>query len=283
MMIHQSDLQSFNRCGEAHRRELNGQRGPILSATAYGSVIHHALHTLERTLDLQLALNTFDHYWHPMNIDAIAEGPVEEWIARDSYGGLRTKGMELLKRYYDLVQYREEEELLALEFPFAIPLPFVDETTGEPHILLGTVDRLALRLERRKLAVEIDDWKSGRKKSYLRNAIQWTGYAWASTSPLFWTGNPAYYTEGFGTERGTELFERLAKAERHGWWIDVSGTTPKWNDCGPRVERDFIRFFRVIENYVAARRHNIFPLAYEGEVCQFCTFRDTCPEGIDPA
>lgn len=280
MLIHQSDLSSFNRCGEQHRRQLNGTRGPQLSATAYGSVLHHALHTLERTGDVKLAVDTFDHYWHPLHIDAVCE-PVQEWIARDSYGALRTKGMELIKRYFDLVRYRDEEELLALEMPFVVPiLDTWDEEEGRAHYLGGTIDRLALRFKQRRLEVCIDDWKSGRKKAHLPLAIQFTAYSYASTQPDFWTGSEDFYTEGFGPERGLELFERLAGAPRHGWWIDVSGTTPKWTDAGVRTDRDYARFKRAVDNYVAARKADIFPLAYEGEVCAYCPFKNDCPEGI---
>ena len=59
MIIHQSDIKSWHRCGEQHRRQLQGDEGQQLSRTAYGSVMHHALHTLERNRDLQQAIDTF--------------------------------------------------------------------------------------------------------------------------------------------------------------------------------------------------------------------------------
>lgn len=279
MKIHQSDLKSYARCGEQHRRQLNGERGQQLSRTAYGSVMHHALHTLERTRDLQLALSTFEHYWHPLNIEAICE-PVDIWIARDSYNSMLRQGLETIKRYWDLKQY-DDEEVLALEIPFAVPLRGTqDVETGEPHVLLGTIDRLSLRHYQRKLHVCIDDWKSGKKATYLQHNIQFTAYAYATTQLLFWTGWPEYMTEGFGDVRGHELYARLDRHPRRGWWIEVAGS-PKWSDAGLRTDRDYRRLFHSVDHYVRARQNNIFPLNIDGSTCMFCPFRDDCPEGIN--
>lgn len=266
------------RCGEQHRRQLNGDRGQQLSATAYGSVMHHALHTLERTRDLDLALNTFSHYWHPLNIDTVCE-PVEIWIGRDSYGALLAKGLDTIKKYWDLKRY-DDEEVLALEIPFVVDLPgTMDRETGKPHQLAGTIDRLSLRYYKRQLHVCIDDWKTGKKASYLRHNIQFTGYGYATTQRAFWVGSPEHYTEGFGEARGEELMRRLQDAPRHGWWIDIKQGI-SWTDAGLREQRDYQRFFRSVDVYVRARQNDIFQLNIDGTTCQFCTFRDDCPEGI---
>lgn len=279
MIVHISDLKAMDRCGEQHRRQINGERGKQLSATAFGTVMHHALHTLERYRDLDLATQTFEYYWHPLNIELLTE-PVEEWIARQSYTSLLQKGRETLKRYWDLKQY-DDEEVLALEFPFAVPLLGTwDEDLGRPHELHGTVDRLALRHYKRQLHVCLDDWKTGKKPSYLNFHIQFTGYAYASTHFSFWQGRSEYLTDGFGETRGRELVERVAGAPRHGWWINVNGG-PNWIDAGLRTERDYTRLKHAVEVYARARKHNVFQLNTEGEICQYCPFRDDCPEGID--
>lgn len=277
MKIHQSDLKSFTRCGEQHRRQLGGEQGPQLSATAFGSVMHHALHVLERERDVELAVNTFDHYWHPLNIDQICS-PVEEWIANQSYGTLRQKGIETLRRYWDLKAY-DDEEVLALEIPFAVEIPETwDDELGEPHVLLGTIDRLAVRYYRRQMHLCIDDWKTGKKPNYLRHNIQFGAYCFATTQRTFWQGNPAYYTEGFGSERGAELYTRfgLHATPRHGWWINVMGG-PHWIDAGLRTDLDYRRFFHAVNQYAKARQHGIFPLSIEGDVCRFCSFNTDCP------
>lgn len=279
MIIHQSDLKSYTRCAEQHRRQLNGQQGKQLSATAFGSVMHHALHTLERHRDVDLAVSTFEHYWHPLNIDVICE-PVEVWIARQSYSTLLQKGRETIRRYWDLKRY-DDEEVLALEFPFVVPIQGTwDAELGKPHELAGTIDRLSLRFYQRKLHVCVDDWKTGKKPSYLKHNIQFTAYGYATTRPEFWLGNPAHLTEGFGEDRGAALHARLTGAPRQGWWINVMGG-PDWLNAGVRGERDYARFFHAVDQYARARKHEIFPLNIDGQVCEYCPFRDDCPEGID--
>jgi hypothetical protein len=277
VIIHQSDIKSFNRCAEAHRRQLNGERGKQLSATAFGSVMHHALHTLERHRDLDLALSTFEHYWHPHNIDQICE-PVEEWIARQSHGGLRKKGLETIRRYWDLKRF-DDEEVLALEVPFVVPIIGTwDADEGRTHFLAGTIDRLSVRHYNRKETVCVDDWKTGKKPSYLKHNLQFSAYAYATTLPDFWVGSAEHMTEGFGLARGAELDARFKKAPRKGWWINVMGG-PDWIDAGVRTEWDYKRFAHAAQQYANARKAQIFPLNVDGEVCQYCPFRDNCPEG----
>lgn len=276
--IHQSSLKSYARCGEQHRRQLNGEQGGQLSATAFGSVIHHALHTLERSRDLNAAINTFEYYWNPANIDEVC-APVDIWIARQSYSSLLLKGRETLKRYWDLKMY-DDEEVLALELPFAVQIRGTkDEQTGEPHVLLGTIDRLSIRSYNRQVHLNVDDWKSGKKALYLKNNVQFSAYCYATLWPEFWVGNPEFLTEGFGEERGHQLMLRLLDAPRHGWWINVMGG-PDWSDAGLRVERDYQRFVHSVSTYVRAVQNDIFPLNIDGMNCQFCPFRDTCPEGL---
>jgi hypothetical protein len=258
---------------------MNGEQGKQLSATAFGSVMHNALHNLERHRDLGLALQTFEYYWHPLNIDQICT-PVEEWIMGHSYSKLLAKGRETLKRYWDLKQY-DDEEVLALEFPFIVPIDGTwDEDLNKPHELAGTVDRLAVRHYKRQLQVCIDDWKTGQKPRYLRHNIQFSAYAYASTQQEFWTGwEDQTWPDGFGEDRGWELYKRFADAPRHGWWINVNGG-PDWLDAGLRDERDYYRFKHSVNTYVKAVKGGIFPLNIDGSTCAFCPFRDDCPEGL---
>lgn len=273
MIIHQSDLKSYFRCGEQHRRQLIGDRSKQLSATAFGSVMHHALHVLERERDLELALATFQHYWHPLHIGEIAD-PVEIWIGRQSYSTLLSKGLETIRRYWDLKGF-DDEEVLALEVPFIVPvIGTYDPETGQPHELAGTIDRLAVRFYQRRPFLCIDDWKTGRKPAYLKHNVQFTAYAYATTCAEFWLGN-GDRTEGFGA-RGADLFKRFGQMGRRGFWINVMGG-PDWVDAGERTEREYARFYRAVDHYVAARRAGIFPLNIDGEVCQYCPFEATCP------
>jgi hypothetical protein len=113
-IIHQSDLQAWH-------LERIGARQKSLSATAFGVVMHHALFAGARAgNDVQIALDTFDWYWHPLHIEALCP-PVNEWILRDSYGSLQSTGREAIKRFFDLVKV-DEAEVLALEYEFIVPL-----------------------------------------------------------------------------------------------------------------------------------------------------------------
>ena len=137
------------------------------------------------------------------------------WIGRDSQSGLAQKGVEMITRYWDLKRYEDDEELLALEVPFVVPVHGTyDPQTGEPHYLAGTIDRLALRHYYSRPHVCVDDWKSGKKQSYLKHNLQGTGYCYATTCEEFWTGSERFLTEGFGIERGKRLFNRLAQVPR---------------------------------------------------------------------
>lgn len=199
---------------------------------------------------------------------------------RHSYSSLLQRGRETIRRYWDLKRY-DDEEVLALEIPFIVDIEGTwDDELNEPHKLAGTIDRLSLRHYRRQLHVCVDDWKTGKKPRYLKHNIQFSAYSYATTQQEFWTGwFDDALPDGFGEERGYALWKRLADAPRHGWWINVMGG-PDWLDAGLREERDYARFKHSVDQYVRARRHQIFPLNIDGEICQFCPFRDTCPEEI---
>jgi hypothetical protein len=278
-IIHQSDLQSWARCPEAWHLERQGARRKSLSATAYGVVMHHALHVGAREgNNVQVALDTFDYYWHPHHIEALSP-PVDTWILRDSYGSLLTTGREAIRRFFDLVKV-DHGELLALEYEFIVPLEGVlDPSDGSTVQLAGTIDRLLARKKRGIPILDFDDLKTGKKPTYLRHNIQGTTYAFASTLPEFWMGNPAFHTEGFG-DRGQELYLRFASAPRHFNWWDLKGMSSI--DGGFRGPRDYARMKYACQQVVSSIRGEIFPLALTGAVCQYCDFRDSCAGvGVD--
>ena len=273
MLLHQSDLKSFSRCGEQFRLQREGAPRQQLSATAFGSVMHHALHVLERTQNIDAAIETFEFYWHPLNIEAICE-PVDIWITAQSYGSLRKRGLDTLRKYHDLGKYKEGE-LLALEFEFVVPLHgTVDRETGEPHYLGGTVDRLNLTRHLRKPVVNIEDFKTGNRPNYLRHDLQGTAYAFASEQPEFWVGNPDWSTDGFGLDRGTELLQRVDGAARRFTWIDLKKFA--YVDGGFRGPNDYERFRLAAQRIADSIQAGIFPLHLSGEHCQHCPFRAIC-------
>ena len=169
IVIHQSDLASWNRCPEQFRFDRVGARQRTNSATAFGSVTHHALQVLERTRDLDKAIQTFLYYWHPLNIEAICEPvPSDGWLPRQSYGELRKRGVDSLRKYADIFLRYDDHELLALEYEFLVPLH------GTGMWLAGTIDRLAVRWYRQRETLAIDDFKGLALNTPLPTPVGWT-------------------------------------------------------------------------------------------------------------
>ncbi len=79
--------------------------------------------------------------------------------ADNSYATLQKKGVETLAKYFNLLKY-SDDELLATEFSFMVPIPGTwDEELEEPHILAGSIDRLAVGHYRRNETLKVDDLK----------------------------------------------------------------------------------------------------------------------------
>lgn len=252
------------------------------SMAAYGSVMHHSIEAMERMVHeeqvpvkeaAQRAVETFCFYWHPLNIGAICEAvPSDGWLPNSGYMELRARGIECLYAYPEFMQFGMHQ-VLALEYGFMVPVIGTwDDDLGEPHMLGGTVDRLAIRQKRRQTLVSIEDLKNGSVPKYLRHNLQFTTYVYASLQRPFWVGNRG--EEGFGEERGDELFRRYQQAERNGMWIDLK--TMKLHDCGPRNAVDFQRLTLAINQYVALIKADIFPLSISGANCKFCPYRKVC-------
>lgn len=281
MLLHQSDLKAWARCPQQWHLQNDGHPRGQLSATAYGSVMHHALHVFERTRDVEAALATFIYYWNPLNIEVICE-PVTIWIANDTYGEMLLRGQEAIKKYVDLGKYAADE-VLALEFEFVVPIHgTTDRVTGGPHHLGGTVDRLKLSHYKRRLTVGIDDFKTGKRPAYIRQDLQGTAYAYATLQPEFWLGNPEFSSEGFGPERGAALINRITDAPRRFTWIDMKKFG--YVDGGFRGELDYSRFTLCAQQVADSMQAKIFPLSISGEHCQYCPYREICGGvGMDDA
>ncbi len=85
--------------------------------------------------------------------------PSDGWLPQQTYNTLQAKGLEVLSRYFDLTKL-DDEELLATEYSFMVPIVGTwDEDLEEPHILAGSVDRLAVGYDRRNETVKVDDHK----------------------------------------------------------------------------------------------------------------------------
>jgi hypothetical protein len=235
--------------------------------------MHHAVQTLESlhaqgdSNALKTAQATFAHYWMPENLpqlaikghEDLARG-VEEWLPTDTYGGMRQNGLKTLEDYYSLLR-SDDGLLLALEIEFEVPI----QLNGVEHIITGTLDRLAIRKYMRKAYLSIEDFKTGKKPTYLRYGLQWTIYSWATTQPEFWAEFPE-------TEKRIETYAPWA---RRGRWIDLHGKIAI-HDCGWRGEQDYARMKVALAEYVRAVEADVYPLSISGANCMFCPFREVC-------
>lgn len=274
MQIRQSDLSSFARCAQ-QKKLSDQQRAGILtkpaeqlSMTAYGSVMHHALHVMEKahhykTGDaLEQAIATFEYYWDQNNIGVICP-PVTIWAARDTYQGLLRKGVATLALYWEYLQ-KDTGKLLGLEVEFT--LPYVLD--GVEHTIHGTMDRLSLRRGSQPY-INVEDFKSGKDYIALRHNLQFTMYVLATTYREFWQQWPD----------GDAMFDRFALTPRRGTWISVRSGV-KRSDAGYRGAQDFARLDAAMREYVKANTYDVFPLSLTGEVCRFCPFQNGLCGGV---
>ena len=282
MLIRQSDLASWSRCAQqAHLSRTfrqAGDRERVLSATAFGTVIHHAVQVMEelhhqgRQDACERAVETFVHHWHPDHIEALVPGGVDVWLPRQSYGALLIRGRDNLRTYHEHLIH-DGGKLLALEHTFTVPMTI----DGRAHVARGTVDRLALRMNGTKPFLCVEDFKSGVKPTFLRHAFQWTYYSWASTRVEFWDAwdpeDLAGLTEPLA-KKGLALYRDgsgLPLIPRRGRWIALREPFGI-HDTGWRTPGDFARMRVALSQYVAAVDAGIFPLSIGGQYCTFCPF-----------
>jgi hypothetical protein len=290
-VVRQSDLSAWSRCQlqkfyyDQAKADPTAPQPQALSATVYGTVMHYAVQQMEQAMHagrddaLQLGIATFEHYWHPENVELIAER-VTEWLPRQTYGGLRERGKRVLRDYYDLLR-TEDSFLLALEYEFHVPLVIGDVT----HTLSGTIDRLSIRKHYTKPYVSVDDNKTGRVPTYLRYNMQGTAYAYATTLPDFWDDVPAEDVariESMFESWGYRLYDagymaskdERPLASRRFRWIDLKDL--KFIDGGWRNERDYARLHLAVDAYVRGCEAGVYSVNTTGEICRYCPFRKTC-------
>lgn len=242
--------------------------------------MHHALEVFERLRPAEgvdsaayKASETFLYYWHPSNIEAICEKiPTGGWLKGHTYSELRQRGITAIRSYADEVKF-DDHELLGTEYGFAVPIDGTwDEELAEPHVLVGSIDRLAVRYYARKLTVCIDDFKTGKEYRFLRHNLQFTAYCYATTKEEFWTGWLG--EDGFGEVRGRALYERFRDAGRRGTWINLRQF--KMQDAGWRGTQDYARFSLAVTQIAMSIQADIYPLTITGEACTWCSYRDIC-------
>jgi len=279
-IIHQSDISAWIRCPAEFNFARQGLPNATNSASAFGSVMHNSLQVFERVRiaenfdsAVKKAIETFRYYWNPVNIEAICDPvPPNGWLPRQGYSELLNRGIDSIRKYADLVKF-DDIEMLATEFSFIVNIPGTwDEQLQEPHKLAGSIDQLTAGHYNRKLFLHIRDLKTGKEYVHLRQNMQFTAYSLATLDPEFWTGGEM--EDGFGYDRGMELYERFSGAGRRGTWINLK--TFKMQDAGWRGPKDYTRFAIACNQIALSIQADIFPLSLSGEACTYCAFRDIC-------
>jgi hypothetical protein len=300
-VIRQSDISSWSYCQlrkyyeDQSRHDPEAPKPKVLSATAFGNVMHAAIMQMELAIHegredpLGIGTRFFEYYWNPANIAAIPDTlPVQEWLPRETWNGLLDRGRYVLRTHHANLATEKEAYLLALEYQFAVPL----EVRGRIHTLTGTIDRLLIRRHYRKPYIGIDDLKTGRRPYYLRYNTQGGFYAYATTRAEFWTGwreSGVGELQTFGGPELTTLDERFASygyrihdggdpelklASRRFRWIDLKDM--KMADGGWRVPQDYARLMLGVDAYVRAQEAEIYSINTDGQKCRHCPFREFC-------
>lgn len=283
-----SALTAWSRCQLQRFYELRARNDPdapqprSLSATVYGSVVHYALMVMEQMHHegapdaLDVALKTFETYWHPDNTAALIGETVDEWLPRQTWAGLKERGRIAIKDYYKLLQ-RDDGKLLALEYQFNVPLTI----RGVTHTVSGAIDRMALRKYYNKPYLSLEDFKTGRQPSYLRYHMQGTVYSWVTTQREFWAGFPEETVEALERSFASYGYNLLADRGQHKQdaarrfrWVNIQEL--KFADGGWRTERDYARMVLAVDAYVRGSEAGIYSVNTSGEVCKFCNFKNIC-------
>ena len=287
MKIRQSDLGAAQRCFQQKHlmdeEAAGGKRGETNSATVLGTVTHYAAMILEqlhhegRPDALDVAVATFEHYWRHENVTELEPAGINVWLPKQTWGGLQIRGRKALRDYYELLT-RDEGKLLALEYEWDVPY----ELDGETHQLHGTADRLAIRLYKNQPYLSVEDFKTGKRPTYLRYLTQWTVYSYASTRPEFWVDfgdllDPLI--ESLRSPRKKKQFalyddgSGLPLIPRRGRWINLGQQeVVSLHDVGWRTDHDYARMRVQLREYVNANKAGVFPLTLSGETCMYCPF-----------
>jgi CRISPR/Cas system-associated exonuclease Cas4 (RecB family) len=236
---------------------------------SFGTIIHDALDYYNNTRDVDGAVRRFTENWeNPGNLGV----EPEYWPRYTTYGGLRTRGQEIIREYADKLKW-ENREVIATEHKFLVPF-------GD-HEIVGFVDLVELRTNSKgKQVLRIVDYKTNAKAPFttaLRVNIQFTAYIYASLQPEFWLGNPP---EADAMEKGDHWFPLLEGMEREGIWYHLM--TNKELSCGTRDDKDFMRLYRACEEIAKAEEQGIYVPNISGDTCTYCDFTEPCGVPIPP-
>lgn len=263
MRLRQSKMVRWNACAlQAHLDDVTVQSARVSGKQVFGTVIHHCLERYNSGLGVEECVELFKELWDKP--ETITEAP-NYWPKYTTYGGLRTKGIDIV-REYDQKNRWESREVLCSEQRFLVPF-------GE-HELEGTVDHIEIRKAGNgHKTLRVIDFKTVSKKPTfvdLRLNIQFTTYIYATMQPEFWVGNGPNYP---GVPGGEKLFEQLEKLPRRGVWYHLM--TNQEIDAGDRDDEDFMRLYRLVTQIQRAEDAQVF-IPRIGDACTWCEHTANC-------
>lgn len=240
------------------------------SKQTFGSIVHACLDHYNRSAgDVDGAVRLFCEAWE--NPAVVGLPDIAVWTRYTSYGGLRQKGIDILRSYHERMRW-DQRTVVASEHRFLVPF-------GR-HELTGTVDLVTIRdNHRKKRMLLIEDFKTGSKRpsvAELALSVQFTTYIYASLQPEFWFGH------GDGSEfpainNAAWYWEMTQDLPRRGLWIHLMDNG-KELDAGGRDDDEFGRLYRLINQIERALEHEVF-VPSPGDACTWCDFaHDPCPE-----
>jgi len=256
MRVSPSRLKVFGDCSRQfyYQHILKMPQGEVGSLTVLGSVWHFAVQVYEEYgQNLELGLKTFDYYWdNPEKLDRGQK--IDFYHPRTTHEGLRDRGHKMLVQYHEMLPWKSGTNI-GSEVVFLVPI-------GD-HELSGIIDKLWVRPRNKTL--EIIDFKTGAKvPEKLRYNLQFTSYAYATTTEEFWQQVPGY-------EDGHERFKSY---RRQGWWYHARNSK-KFN-AGFREEKDYRRLLLAVESMEKCIDADAFPLTVEGAACAYCPYEEIC-------
>jgi len=233
------------------------------ASASFGTCVHHALDFYNNTGDLNRSVNEFLDVWE--NPEKLGVTP-ETWPKGGTYGGMRQRGIEMLRGYHDGLKW-DTREVLATEHKFLVPL-------GEFEVT-GFVDLLELRKNKRgKSEIRVVDYKTNKKQPFLNSLhlnIQFTTYAYAAEQPEFWLGNGPDFP---AMENGAYYWEMYKDLPRRPIWYQLE--TQKEMDAGLRDDQDYMRLYRVCKEMAKAVKYDVFIPQISGDSCVFCPYTEPC-------
>lgn len=270
MRFRQSTLKKWMECPlQAYFAEIADLPRKQGSKAAFGTCIHAALEHYNKTGDLDMATHLFLQGWENPGMVGLPE--IEVWNKFTNYGGLRQRGIEILRAYHDRMKI-EQRTVIATEHRFLVPFG--------AHELTGTVDLVSLRQNHRsKQLLVVEDYKTVTRKpsvAELALNIQFTTYMYALAQPEFWLGNDEDRRQFPAIANGEWYWETLQDMPRRGLWIHLWDQA-KELDAGGRDDEDFARLYRLCSEIERAITHKVF-VPHIGDACQLCDYsHDPCP------